>query len=237
MRIYRAVWLLGCAALGLLGVGVALLLSPAAVAVVFLGSAVAAMVVTEVVARTGRLGAEGGSRLRRTGTVGVLAGSTAAAFVGLAVALGAGVFLLVVVLVVGSPATVGAYGRWLTSTPGDGVGRLHTIAEALSYAGAASCGPYQPVPLPVPLSDRELTDAWSATYVAMQQPTSTAEHLRLIDQRAAYLAEFERRNPGGLTTWLASGASPAGIPLVYLVERRAAYPAIDWDALISGQDS
>jgi hypothetical protein len=237
MRTYRAVWLLGCATLGLLGVGVALLLSPAAVAVVFLGSAVAAMVVTEVVSRTGRQGRADGSRLRRTGTVGVLAGTTAAAFVGLAVALGAGVFLLLVALVGSSPATVGAYGRWLTSTPGDGTGRLHAIAEALSYAGAASCGPHQLVPIPVPLSDRELTDAWSATYVAMQQPSSIGEHLRLIEQRAAYLAEFERRNPAGLTTWLASGASPAGIPLVYLVERRAAYPAINWDALISGQDS
>jgi hypothetical protein len=237
MNFYRKVWQLACAGLGLLGLGVALLLSPAALAFIFASFAVAAVVVTEAAAKAGRLARPHGSRVRRMATVALGGGSAAGGFVGLGVALGPGVFLIVLSLVVSAPATIAAYGRWLASTPDDGDGRLHKMAQALSYAGAASCAYMEPGLTQLPMNDQELAQAWSASYRALQAPASIRHQLRVVEERATYLAEFERRNAAGLTTWLASGASPEDIPLICLTERRAAYPAINWDELITDQDS
>ena len=228
MKIYRTVWLLATAAAAIVGVSVMMMLSPPAFVFLFVSFGL----VTSVVSGRFVLGSRQ-ERLRKIGTAALLGGSAASGFVGLGVVLGGGVLLLVAFLVVSSPATIQVYGRWLAGTSGDGVRHLDEIARAISYAGAAT---YAPVLGPPPPSDQELRQAWQSSYLALQQVPTVSQAMAIVEERALQLTEFERRNPAGFMMWLASGASAAGIPSTYLVERHADHPAIDWDALISGQE-
>jgi hypothetical protein len=235
MKLYKAAWLIVCAAVGLVGVSVMLLLSPPAFVFLFLSFGIVAIVVTQAVSGRSDMGSRR-ERLRRLITAALIAGTAAGAFVGLAVILGAGVLLLVACLVVSSPTIVHAYGRWLASTSGDGVRHLDAIARAISYAGAPTWTPVQPVLGPRSLSDQQLRQTWQNSYLTLQERPTVSRAMAIVEERAMQLAEFERRNPAGFTMWLASGASAAGIPLTYLVERRAACPGINWDEPIPGQE-
>ena len=228
MKIYRTAWLLASAAGVVVGVSVLLLLSPPALVFLFLSFGV----VTSVVSGRFVVGSRS-ERLRRMSKAAVLGGSAASAFVGLAVVLGAGVLLLTAFLVVTSPAIIQTYGRWLARTSGDGVRHLDVIARAISCAGAAT---YAPVLGPPPPSDQQLRQEWQSSYLALQEELTVCQAMAIVEERALQLEEFERRNPAGFMMWLASGASAAGIPSTYLVERRADYPGINWDELISGQE-
>jgi hypothetical protein len=85
-----------------------------------------------------------------------------------------------------------------------------------------------PTPVPTPqvpteprlLDDHALCGAWRKSFTMLEHPTSPARHLWVVQQRQLLLDELERRNPTGLSAWLASGAQAAGDPAPYIVPRR-----------------
>lgn len=234
MSAYRIVWLVVCAALALVGISVAFILSPAAVLVLFLTFAFVGALLTLVVV------SEHGKRPPRVRTwlvvnSALVGGTVAAAFVGFAVILGPGVFLLVFFVLVSSPYAVSAYSRWLDSAPTPSAAQLDALARACAYA-SPECVPIQPMSELHLLTDEQLCQAWRASYLALQERSSGVQMTGTVQERQRYLDEFERRNASGLTAWLASGARAAGNPLPYLVQGRADCPATNWDELIGGQD-
>ena len=53
------------------------------------------------------------------------------------------------------------------------------------------------------LSDEALCLAWRASFPGLQRATSAVDHLRLVEERGAYLDELNRRHPDGVAAWLA----------------------------------
>lgn len=234
MRAYRIVWLVLCAALAMVGASVAFVVSSAALAVVFPAFAVVGSILAHaVVSEYGARRASNRTRLLATGAL--VGGTTAGAFVGFAVILGAGVFLLGLLVLVSSPHAVGAYGRWLGSAPKPSADQLDALARAFAYASPEYV-PIQPLSGPRLLTDEQLCQGWRASYPALQERSSAIEMMRAVEERRRFLDEFERRNASGLAAWLASGARAAGNPLPYLTEHHPPHPAINWDELIREQD-
>ena len=66
------------------------------------------------------------------------------------------------------------------------------------------------------LADDELCLAWRRSFVALNAARSTADRLRVVEQRQRYLDELHRRSPAALTSWLVSGARAPSNPLPYL---------------------
>jgi hypothetical protein len=230
---YKVIWSVVCSALAVVGVAVACILSPAAAAFVFSTFAVVGAIVTRFVVKDYRTR----SLRRRTTSMAMgalVSASSACGFVGLGVAFGPGVFLLGLFLVGGSPMVVGAYTRWLDSTPSASGGRLDGLARAFAFA-APGYLPIQPVCELRELTDDQLCQAWRASTVSLREHPSGEELTRTVEQRQAVLDELERRNPGGLTTWLASGARAAGDPRPYLSKGHLECRGIDWDELTRGR--
>jgi hypothetical protein len=73
---------------------------------------------------------------------------------------------------------------------------------------------------PATLTDAELCRVWRASYVGLQHTHSPAARMRLVQRRQACLDEFERRNPAGFATWLASGARAASDPARFIVPKQ-----------------
>jgi hypothetical protein len=67
------------------------------------------------------------------------------------------------------------------------------------------------------MSDLELCEAWSTSYIALQDAPTAAERVRVVALRQAYLDELEHRNPQGLQRWLSAGALATGNPSRFLV--------------------
>jgi hypothetical protein len=237
MKAYRVAWLVLCVLLVIIGVSVAFFLSPAALACIFLVLSAAGSIATVCLVRDDR----GSSRRNRTRLVvnsAVVTGATGGAFVGFAVLLGAGAFLLVALVVASSPYAVGSYSRWLKSGPHPSAAQVDALARALAYASPE----YIPVAwAPEPgeleqLTDEQLCQQWRASYMALQQRTSMAKTIETVAERQRYLDEFERRNARGFAAWLTSGARAPGNPLPYLIGSRLEHPTINWDELTRGQD-
>jgi hypothetical protein len=90
---------------------------------------------------------------------------------------------------------------------------------------------------PTSLSGDALCLAWRASFSALLRAGAPAERLQIVEERLAYLQELERRNPGGVAAWLASGARAAGNPARFVTgDSAVGRTAIDWDSLIQGTD-
>jgi hypothetical protein len=60
--------------------------------------------------------------------------------------------------------------------------------------------------------------------------------MHLVEERARYLDELERRHPAAFRAWLTADATASGNPLPYLSLANTDPPAINWDELVDGQD-
>jgi hypothetical protein len=234
MRIYRTVWLAVWAPLILVGLGVAFILSPAALAFLFLAFATLGGMLPLSIIRD----YENRSRPDRTRLISsyaVVGGTTAGAFIGFAVLLGAGVFLLVLFLLISSPYAVGAYCRWLNSVPTPSQAQINALARALAYASPEYIPALPPTDLGM-LTDEQLCRSWRSSFFALQERASSTSMLEDVAERQRYLDEFDRRNPRGFAAWMASGARAPGNPLPYLTRDPTDPPVVNWDALTRGQD-
>ncbi|MFD7154201.1 hypothetical protein ACFV9C_06375 [Kribbella sp. NPDC059898] len=83
------------------------------------------------------------------------------------------------------------------------------------------------------LSDEALCLAWRASFPGLQRALSLADHLRVVDERRAYLDELDRRHPEGVAAWLASNPRAAGDPTRFVRGDIApGQHTIDWNGLI-----
>jgi hypothetical protein len=234
MSAYRLLWLVVCAVLAFVGGSVAVVLFPAALVCVLVafglvGSILALCLISEY----GK--SPPPHRLRLVVKGALVGGTTAGAFIGFAVLLGAGAFLLAISVLASSPYAVRTYGRWLGSTPTPTASQLDALAHAFAYASPEYVAMPQTPGLP-DLTDEQLCQGWRASYMALQQQLSPSQTVATVAQRQGYLDEFDRRNPRGFAAWLAAGARAPGNPLPYLVRARVDSPTINWDELTRGQD-
>lgn len=236
MRTYRVLWLALCGLLGIVGAGVAFVWSVPATLVIFGCAAVASG------AMTGRLFAEGGARpplrdlVRLVSTDGFLGGTAAIAVVGLVALLGAWALAVLVLVAGSSPYVLRVCRRRLrltrSSAPpgGDQAGGEIPIQFDTESTLTAPAEPRS-------MNDTDLCRAWQTSFIALQRAPSLSHQLGVIEARQNYLDELERRNPQGLTAWLASGARAAGDPSRFVLGSSGAHcPPIDWDGLIHGPD-
>ena len=234
MKAYRILWLAACVPLAMVGMGVAFVLSPAAFACLFIAFAAVGIILTLCVVNDYEKRPPP-ERRRLVVNSALLGGATAGAFAGLVVLLDGGVFLLALLVLVSSPYAVGTYTHWLNSAPKPSAAQLDALARPFAYASPEYV-PFQPRSELGELTDEQLCHGWRASYVALQQRSSTVQVIAIVEERRKYLDELERRNANGFAAWLASGARAAGNPLPYLVGSRVHHPTINWDELIRGQD-
>lgn len=84
--------------------------------------------------------------------------------------------------------------------------------------------PYEPAVAPLPkvelraMTTTDLCRAWRRSFLLLGLATSVHERSRIVGCRQLYLDELERRSPGGLRDWLASGARAAGSPEGYVAD-------------------
>jgi hypothetical protein len=128
----------------------------------------------------------------RSAALGVLASAATLAVAGFAVILSVGVIGLVLVLGLGSPQALRWCGRRVRRSPQEKGGELLTRSTA------------------------ELCRQWQATYSSLRDASTPAARLRIVEIRQRCLDELERRDPAGLSAWLASTASAGGDPSRYL---------------------
>ena len=229
MKIYGAMWLVVSVPLAVVGMGLALVLSPVGLACVFIAFAVVgAMVTPYAISNFGERPRR--DRVRLTVTGALIGGTTAGAIAGFVVLLGAGVCFLAVLVLAGSPPAAGAYIRWLRSTPAPSAAQLDTVARALAYT-SPDCVPFLPPTGLDRLTDEQLCQAWRASYTTLQQQSSANHKMATVAERQEYLDEFERRTPRGFASRLASGSLAPDDPLGYLTRSRVDPPAINWDEL------
>lgn len=234
MRTYRVVWLFVWVMIALVGVSVAFIASPAALGFLFLAfAALGSMLPLSIVGDYGNRCARDRIRLIAKGAL--IGGTTAGSFVGFAVTLGAGVFLLVVFLMISSPSALSAYGRWVSSAPKPSAAQVEALARALAYANPEYVPPVQQLGDLRLCTDEQLCRDWRSSYFALQAESSSTGMTRAVEERQRYLDEFERRNRSGFAAWLASGARAPGDPLPYLTGGAVAHPTINWDELTRGQ--
>lgn len=233
MEIYRVLWLSVCVPLGAIGAAVALVVSPAAVAFLFVVSAAIGSLLTMcLVSGYWELGT--GGRLRLLAGGALVAGTGVGAFVGFASLIGPGVLLLAAVVLAGSPYAVKAAGRWFRSLRTPSTAQLDAVARAFAYASPEST--QFRAPELRDLTDEQLCKRWRASYRAShRQQSSAVKLIAAVAERQMYLEELERRNSSGFAAWLAAGPQAAEDPLPYLNGDRVDAPAVDWDELTRGQ--
>jgi hypothetical protein len=66
--------------------------------------------------------------------------------------------------------------------------------------------------VPDVMTDEDLCQAWRSSYVALSRATTVSSQLRVVQMRALYLDELERRAGPALQAWFHSGARAAGDP-------------------------
>ena len=64
----------------------------------------------------------------------------------------------------------------------------------------------------VSMTDQELCRSWRRSYVLLDAASSPAGRLTIVQLRAAYLEELERRQPRALQAWLDAGGRAASGP-------------------------
>lgn len=235
MRMYRTGWLVAGIALLLVGIGAAAHRSPRASLIAFVVAAMACSLVSLCV-----VGRRGSSRprhfrVRLVAANTLIGGGIAVALVGFAALLGQRVGLLASLVLVSSPFAVRAYGRWLRSIPTPSAAQLDAFARVFADAGVGFVG-LPPEPDPRELTDEDLCRRWRASCLDLQRRQSAAQVIRLVEQRQIYLDEFERRYPGGVAAWLASGAGTLDYLTPYAIRGRADHATLNWDELTRGRD-
>jgi hypothetical protein len=231
MRAYRVVWLIVCAAFGVVGVSVAFYAAPYNLGVLSLECGVSAGIWSLLVVRYRERSRR--SRARFVLLASLAGGAAGGAFVGLAVVLGPGVIVLAIALVGTSPVVVKAAARALRAAWASSGGHIEYAGSALAYTGLG----FVPIPRGDDLSlltDDQLCEAWRSSTAALRGG-STHRVNCIVERRQRYLDEFERRNPKGLNVWLASTDTAGCDPGVYLIERWIDLPGADWDELTRGQ--
>jgi hypothetical protein len=234
VKAYRVGWMVVCAALCAVGVGVLFIVSSATLLFLFVSFAMVGPILAPAVAgdfwdRPPR------ERAGLLVTGAVVGGTVADAVVGLAVILGVGVLPLVLVGLASSPYAVDVYRRWVVSAPSPPAARSVTSAPTMprtqrEHPSVQSVSDLQR------LTDEQLCQGWRASYLALQVRPSATATLETVELRQRYLDELQLRSSRGLTAWLASGARAAGNPLPYLVADRVDAHPINWDELTRGQD-
>jgi hypothetical protein len=234
MNAYRAVWLVACAAVVLVGVGVGLVLSPTTLGGTFFLFAGLAAMSTLLGSRYGRRRLRV-SRRRVIGSA-LAGGAVAGAAASLEELLGVGVLALGILLLSVSPYVLRAYVRALTSVPVSMAAGLGAWVSPPVYVS-----PHYMQVARVPdvrlLTEERLSGAWRTSFLALQSRPPTTQALATVEERQRYLDEFERRNPRGFAAWLASEAWASNIPVRYLRDAHMTRSEINWDEVTRQQDS
>jgi hypothetical protein len=231
VKAYRVVWLIVCAAFGVVGVSVAFYAAPYNLVVLSVECGVAAGIWSVLVVRFRDSSRR--SRVRFVLLVGLAGAAAGGAFVGFAVVLGPGVIVLAIALVGTSPFVLRVCARALRAAWASSGGSFEVAGSALAYTGLGFV-PAQRGDDLFMLTDEQLCEAWRSSTAALRHG-SPHRVKRVVEQRQRYLDEFERRNPRGVKVWLASTDTSACDPGVYLVEDWVDLPTDDWDELTRGQ--
>ena len=145
------------------------------------------------------------------------------------------VALLVLLVLVSNPSALRVYGRWMRSLPTPSAAQLETLARVLASSGVAYVG-FPPEPDPSRLTDEELCQRWRASCLYVGRRPSAPNLMHAVEQRQAYLDEFERRYPGPFAAWLTSGAGALDYLTPYAMRGHVDHAAINWDELTRGRD-
>jgi len=186
MVVYGLVWRGLCVLLGAVGVVLAFVVVPVDLMVTLVVVSVLAGLIVMVASWSEE--ASLSDLLRRLVLI-PLIGSAALAIAGMGAVLGIGVAGVVLIVGLSSPAAVRLYRRSLQRTP-------QTEAP--------------------PVSTAELCRQWQNSHEALRRATSADARLRIVQARQRCLDELEKRDPEGLSAWLASTASAAGDPSRFL---------------------
>jgi hypothetical protein len=235
VAVHRVVWQSTCAALGALGTAVALVRSPAAVALLLGVVGGASCLLTLCLARgfweRGR-----GGRLGMLSMSALIAATGFGALLGYSSLFGGWVLLLAAAVMAGSPRVAQVLARCLRSLGRPSAAPFGPLASALAFApsGFVHFAAVQVRPLGElsGLSDEQLCKRWRVSCKEVQ--LYGVQGLDAVDERQLCLDEIERRNAGALAGWLASGPSAWGDPLPYLTGERVGPPTINWDELTPG---
>jgi len=168
-------------------------------------------------------GDEGRSRRDVLGTASLI-GVGGVAVSGLLVLWGPAGWLTVLVLWGLSPRVVrwarGQCRRWSPTAPAGQPKQPAAGRDAVPSEPCLEIVPRGEAPgprvSPAELGLAELCWAWRRSYVRLQRCRSVHEIAQVVTQRQQVLDELERRNPGGLSAWLDSGARAAGDPTRYV---------------------
>ncbi len=228
---YRHGWLVFGAVFAVIGSTGLLVVSPPAFCGTFLAFAAVGAVVSFLA--PGKWWAQPTPRARRVAKGALILATAGTGFVGLALGLGVGAVLLLLVIAASSPYTLSAYGRWIRNDPGASAAVLAAWAPGVPWPA-----PDWRSPLPGPdlqrMSTQDLCQAWCASYLVLSERSGeqgTKAVLAAVEERQRYLDELERRNPEGLAAWLAVDGRVASNPASYLTERRTYGPGINWEEL------
>ena len=154
---------------------------------------------------------------------------------------GAGMVTVVAFGLVGliGPTTIAVVALLILSAPGTRAAVAALLAGPLHLRGAQrplasreqpspeESGPVRLPPLqldepfvvPDVMTDEDLCHAWRSSYVALCRATTVSSQLRVVQMRALYLDELERRAGPALRSWFFSGARAAGDPTRSLAAR------------------
>lgn len=176
----------------------------------------------------------GDLRWRSAVAAGALSGLAVMGTVGLALLLGMLVVPLVAVAAVSSPTAIVWLRRLIywhntVEVPPEPGGILNGQPADASESSRGEVlleaeGPVVDLPIET-MDDAAVCLAWRTSFLALQRPLSSASRLRWVERRQECLDELERRNPGGFSAWLASGARAAGDPSKYILgSERRDYP-------------
>lgn len=201
MSAYRRVWLGGCFLLGGLGAAAGATALPVELLIPLMLLAVTAALTVAIDRDHSRRGFEP----RRSGhwlRVTAIAWGIWLAVLGLGQLLGVGFFFLLLGIAVSSPRAL----RWYVARGGQ------LSADGYEYAA---------------ISTARLCREWQASYVALQQATTTAARLRITATRQRCLDELELRDPKGFDAWMGSAASPGGSPRRFITDAPCDRPGPD----------
>jgi len=233
METYRILWLRVCAPLGAIGAAVGIVNSPRALASMFIlfgaGGSLLTLCLVDDYWERGT-----GGRLRLLAVGALIAGTSVSASFGYAFLVGLWVLPLAAAVLATSPSAVKAYGRCFRSVHNPTTTKFDALARA--YANPESTR-FRAPPELRGLTDEQLCKRWRASYKACPRQPSAFQLTRTVEERHAYLDEFERRNASGFAAWLASDPQSAGDPLPYLTADHIDAPAFDWDQLTRGHGS